>query len=242
MRTIRTGQSGPPLPSTNTLKAMGVQANYGIATGRAFCGSIGSAQRREYAIIGGVVNLAARLAEQSSGEIYCDQAVPSLLIPGPICGSAYDETKGISQPVAAFQPSNDSPAIVKTASLIGRKSELKSSFRPSVRRSQERPFVAFVEGEAGIGKSTLIRKWSQAAELAGVRLVSGAAEAIQAATPYFIWKNILETLFKIPIRAPQSSGDSISLRPAKERLGRTSHLSLKIFWKSGFRTTASPRR
>jgi class 3 adenylate cyclase len=182
-----------------TLKAMGVKANYGIATGRAFCGSIGNPKRREYAIIGAVVNLAARLAEQSSGEIYCDQAtfqaassrVQFAVLP-------MMRLKGSSRWVAAFQPSNDSPAILKTGALIGRKAELNTLVQAIDALKAGETFVAFVEGEAGIGKSTLIRKWSQAAELAGVRLVTGAAEAIQAATPYFIWKNILETLFKIP--------------------------------------------
>jgi class 3 adenylate cyclase len=182
-----------------TLRAMGVKANYGIATGRAFCGSIGNPQRREYAIIGAVVNLAARLAEQSSGEIYCDQATfQAASSRVQFAALPMMRLKGSSQRVAAFQPSNDSPAIVKTGALIGRKAELNTLVQAIDALKAGETFVAFVEGEAGIGKSTLIRKWSQAAELAGVRLVSGAAEAIQAATPYFIWKNILETLFKIP--------------------------------------------
>ncbi len=182
-----------------TLKADGVQANYGIATGRAFCGSIGSSERREYTIIGAVINLAARLAEQSSGAIFCDQAAfqaSSSRI--QFAALPIIRLKGISKPVSAFRPSNDPRPVEKATVLIGRRAELNTLVQAVVALKAGETFVGFVEGEAGIGKSTLIRQWSQAAELAGVRLVSGAAEAIQAATPYFVWKNILETLFKIP--------------------------------------------
>jgi class 3 adenylate cyclase len=182
-----------------TLKRIGIQANYGIATGRAFCGSIGGAQRREYTIIGAVVNLAARLAEQSSGAIFCDQAAfraSSSRI--QFAALPMMRLKGISQPVPAFRPSSDSRAVQKAAILIGRNAELNKLVDAIDSLKAGETFVGFVEGEAGIGKSTLIRQWSQAVELAGVRLVNGTAEAIQAATPYFVWKDILETLFKIP--------------------------------------------
>src|SRR5271166_3264473 len=182
-----------------TLSATGVHANYGIATGRAFCGSIGSSRRREYTIMGAVINLAARLAEQSVGAIFCDEAAfrasSSRL---QFAALPMMRLKGISQPVSAFRPSSDSRAVEKATVLIGRKAELNKLVQAIGALKAGEIFVGFVEGEAGIGKSTLIRQWSQAAELAGVRLASSTAEAIQAATPYFVWKSILETLFKIP--------------------------------------------
>jgi class 3 adenylate cyclase len=176
-----------------------VQANYGIATGRAFCGSIGGSQRREYTIIGAVMNLAARLAERSSGAIFCDQAAFRASASRiQFTALPMIRLKGISQPVPAYRPSRDARAVEKTAGLIGRRLELSKLVEAIDALKAGKTFVGFVEGEAGIGKSSLIRQWSQAVELAGVRLVSGTAEAIQAATPYFIWKNILETLFKSP--------------------------------------------
>ncbi|OQY39601.1 MAG: hypothetical protein B6229_03305 [Spirochaetaceae bacterium 4572_7] len=39
---------------------------FGIATGRAYCGDFGSSIRKEYSLVGGVVNLSARLMEFST--------------------------------------------------------------------------------------------------------------------------------------------------------------------------------
>ncbi len=57
------------------LRAIGVECAIGVATGRVYCGEVGNARRREYTIIGRVVNLAARLmqeAKQAPG-ILCDE-------------------------------------------------------------------------------------------------------------------------------------------------------------------------
>uniref|UniRef100_K3WME2 Guanylate cyclase domain-containing protein n=1 Tax=Globisporangium ultimum (strain ATCC 200006 / CBS 805.95 / DAOM BR144) TaxID=431595 RepID=K3WME2_GLOUD len=45
-----------------------------VTTGNAFCGSVGSGVRAEYAVVGDVINLAARLmASARIGEIFCDE-------------------------------------------------------------------------------------------------------------------------------------------------------------------------
>ena len=45
----------------NALGELDLDCKIGIATGQAFCGLVGSAQRCEYAMMGSSVNLAARL-------------------------------------------------------------------------------------------------------------------------------------------------------------------------------------
>ena len=63
------------------LLRLGMKASVGITTGNVFCGSVGSYVRREYAVIGDVVNLAARLMGKSKGGIYIDEATFSRLPP-----------------------------------------------------------------------------------------------------------------------------------------------------------------
>lgn len=55
-------------------EAEGLRPSIGVTTGPAFCGVIGSRRRREYSMIGDVVNLAARLMVASQGGLLCDQA------------------------------------------------------------------------------------------------------------------------------------------------------------------------
>src|SRR5690606_20809244 len=49
-------------------KRLGWRSTCGIASGRAFCGTVGSAERCEYTVLGDVVNLAARLMQAGDGK------------------------------------------------------------------------------------------------------------------------------------------------------------------------------
>jgi Adenylate and Guanylate cyclase catalytic domain len=58
----------------NKLNEIGMKTSVGITTGNVFCGSVGSYVRREYAVIGDVVNLAARLMSKAKGGLFIDEA------------------------------------------------------------------------------------------------------------------------------------------------------------------------
>ena len=45
----------------------------GVASGRAFCGIVGTEERCEYTLIGDVVNVAARLAHAANGGVLVDR-------------------------------------------------------------------------------------------------------------------------------------------------------------------------
>ena len=59
------------------LEEQNVSCSIGITTGRAFCGAVGSDERREYAMVGDVINMAARYmgqAMKTKTDILCDKA------------------------------------------------------------------------------------------------------------------------------------------------------------------------
>ena len=54
------------------LKRQDITSSCGVTTGEVFCGLVGGETRCEYALIGDVVNMAARLMAATRDEIRCD--------------------------------------------------------------------------------------------------------------------------------------------------------------------------
>jgi class 3 adenylate cyclase/tetratricopeptide (TPR) repeat protein len=87
------------------LDALGVEATCGVTTGEAFCGDVGSTERREYAVVGDVVNLSARLMASAKEGVLVDEATYNLT------ESLFSyqtlpkvSLKGKSSPVSVFRP------------------------------------------------------------------------------------------------------------------------------------------
>lgn len=179
----------------SALQATDPEAGYGIATGRVFCGVVGDGTRREYAVIGRTVNLAARLAQQSHGEILCDESTFQAAA-GRLQFSAQAplRLKGIPKPIPVFIPTVAITQTSGAAKMIGHEEEFARTVRAITDLKAGQSFVGILEGEAGIGKSTLLLQWSKKAAGEGLRLLRGAAESVHATTPYFVWQGIVNSL------------------------------------------------
>jgi hypothetical protein len=173
--------------------------NLGIASGRVFSGSIGGEDHREYAVIGSVVNLASRLAGKAENGILCDQptfqaaaariqfeALPPMRL------------KGIARPISAFRPISSIVAPAKRSPLVGHQNEWTKLENALAGLSHRQGFLGLIEGDPGIGKSTLLLEWTRLAAAHGFCVLVGSAEAVQSNTPYYIWRSILVTVLGLP--------------------------------------------
>lgn len=191
----------------DALAADGCACRIGISTGRVFCGLRGGASRVEYAVIGHVVNLGARLmATARSGAILCE-ATTAREAGAQLHFSTREpiRAKGLSTPVPVFTV--ESSLRHRTASrrgrLLGREEE-RHLLEAALRQAEEgHSCVIVIEGEAGIGKSHFLAAALDDAVQQGIEVLRGAAAAVEAATPLYAWRGVFSSLLNAE-RGPQS--------------------------------------
>ncbi len=185
----------------------------GVATGQVFSGIIGTPRRRLYALIGDAMNLSSRLMQRAGEGVLCDGATWSrakarlafeALDPVPI--------KGRSEPLRVYRPlqiREDLAPQAETAT-VGRRRErtaLLDRLHDLVGRGESS--VTLLEGEAGIGKSTLVHELLLGAVGEPVQALLGAADPLEKYTPWFPWRSILGEVAGVltdvpPERIPQA--------------------------------------
>ncbi len=210
------------------LTAIGIRSSIGVSTGLAFCGAVGNARRREYTVMGDVVNLAARLMQAAKGDILCDRATATAvgqrvgLQPLPAIA-----LKGKAQPVDVWRPvattaDRTERKAVKRETVIGRQAERAAMVRRlDALRCTEASSRVFLEAEAGMGKARLLREFLALAEDRDILALLGAGDPIEMTVPYHAWRRVFASLYPIDptLTDPSARRTSLAaLLPADPRL------------------------
>ena len=149
------------LSITNQLNEFGIDWQAGVTYGQVYAGMVGSKIRGKYAVMGNVVNLAARLmAKATSRQILVSDAVTQQSMFRFDAVGQY-QYKGFVEPILTYQLASrtifQEQQDVTGSPFVGRTAEYQqlSNFAQPLLR-QKPAGVAIIYGEAGIGKTLLV--------------------------------------------------------------------------------------
>jgi class 3 adenylate cyclase/tetratricopeptide (TPR) repeat protein len=157
--------------SQTTTAPRALKSHVGIATGEVVASGTGSDIHREYTVTGETVNLAARLTDKAGAdEILISDGVSRTLGSKLQCHDAGElAVKGFAAPVRAYRLEGyRSDADTTLAPLVGRDRELQQfiGILSACHRTSE-GCCLYIRGEAGVGKTRLIREFTREAVAAG---------------------------------------------------------------------------
>jgi class 3 adenylate cyclase len=158
------------LAAFNAREGTSLGLHFGVNTGPVVAGSVGTAARQDYSVLGDAVNLAARLEDASeSGEIFVGAATHRLTralfeFDAPRALSL----KGKAQPVEVYRliglkttPDAMRDLSGMTAPLVGRDEELSTLRGALAALATGQGSVVAIRGHAGLGKSRLVAEARQ---------------------------------------------------------------------------------
>ncbi len=172
------------------LLADGVDARFGVATGRVFIGGRGGTSRFEFALMGASVVLAARLAA-AADDILCDstthrasrKAVRFALRP-PVALKGKEDLVDVWWPRGVKADRNE-------PGLVGRRDERAALERRLTLLEREgRGGVVILAGEPGIGKTALVTDLLKSVRSHATRVLTGSGDSIERRTAYLAWRSV----------------------------------------------------
>lgn len=182
------------------LGQMGIEATIGVTTGRAFCGIVGSADRRTFLVLGDAITLSSRLAwSVGSGVLVDEPTFQATRGPVDYGSTPMDLTlKGHAQTFSAWTVAKGGRGSTGTGATAGRAAEVAMLRRLwSETADGEDSTGVIVEGDSGSGKTSLALDLRRHVEAAGGQFRTGSAGAADRDTPYSAFRRLVAGLLGV---------------------------------------------
>ena len=166
----------------------------GVASGQVFCGPVGPEHRRQYSVVGAPVYLASRMSSVAAGRVLVDEATALATTRSIRFGGPWPlHLAGIRDSVKGFEPLGpvDDSKRLGSQDFVNREREiglLETLLRQAAGGSTK---AVLIDGEPGIGKTALVAAFGVRCAQAEVRILEGAADALDDTTPYLAWRTII---------------------------------------------------
>ncbi len=191
-----------------------IQLRVGLTAGPLFAGPLGAPQRREYTVVGDMVNLAARLMQKAnSGEVYVDDSVYSKAARffeyrdlGLVAVKGKTEPRHVYQVMGDKEPDSDEHAmgyLLSTQELTGRDEEVARFDEITEQVWAGAGQILLLSGEAGVGKSRLLAEFVRRWMSRGGVSHGGDCVSYGENTPYLPWRGILSSVAGLSPRLTQ---------------------------------------
>lgn len=198
------------------LRERGLVGGMGVSTGKVFAGPVGPLSRREYAVVGSSLNLAARLMQEAGQRLLSDRST-ARLSPRVRFGEEHTlELKGFDDPVPVLEVlgAPEGPFATATRGLAGREVEIRA-LAETLGADQDATLV--FEGEAGIGKSRLLALAVEGSDEAPLMVVG---DAVQRGTPWYAWRLAMRAILGDASSAMERLQDHPDLQELHPLLGQ----------------------
>ena len=183
---------------------LGLPVRVGVNTGHVFAGEVGAPWRRVYTVMGDAVNLSARLMSKARpGELVASRVtLESSATPFETVPLEPFLVKGKRHPQHASSVGRRIEGRGRdgrATAFVGREAELSFLAEALSAAMAGAGSVIEVLGDAGLGKSRLVRELIAHAD--GARVVRLTCEPFAVDRPYFMARVLLRTALQVPLEA-----------------------------------------
>ncbi len=185
----------------------------GVSSGKALCAFYGNEIRQDYVIVSEAMNLAARLMQRREG-VLCDLATSQLA--GPLLEVAHRAThsiKGYERPIDVVRLRGRREIVLSPASspssnipsaIVGRVAEMERI--DAWLAAPEGALI--IEGEPGIGKSTLLRYGLQKRSRHRGQTAFAAGSEIDNLVSWAVWRAALTQFLELHVHGGETVAET----------------------------------